>query len=99
MPHRRLLIKSDQALPTDWIKDAQCRGLSASIFYADEKVRGSARMAKLICGVCQVRADCLDYALDAPMDFGVWGGFTWHERLRMRRWNMKPPSAEAEGSS
>jgi len=28
---------------------------------------------------------CLEFALDARLDYGVWGGMTEHERRALRR--------------
>ena len=42
-------------------------------------------MAKRICRECPVRKDCLLYALETPIDHGVWGGMTERERRRFRR--------------
>jgi WhiB family redox-sensing transcriptional regulator len=40
---------------------------------------GSTRQAKIVCGRCPVRAECLQYALDNPVE-GVWGGTSAQER-------------------
>ncbi|MGW4106500.1 WhiB family transcriptional regulator [Streptomyces sp. NPDC004976] len=41
--------------------------------------------AKRICGLCPIRATCLEYALTNDMRFGVWGGLSEKERLELRR--------------
>lgn len=46
---------------------------------------GSAREAKQVCLACPVRVQCLEWALDNAEHFGVWGGLTEKERLRIRR--------------
>jgi WhiB family redox-sensing transcriptional regulator len=43
------------------------------------------RQAKRICRDCPVRKECLAYAMDAPVDHGIWGGMTERERRRHRR--------------
>ncbi len=49
-------------------------------------VEGAAqREARAVCLACPVRLDCLADALDARMDFGVWGGMTERERRALLR--------------
>jgi WhiB family redox-sensing transcriptional regulator len=65
---------------------AACRGTDPEFFFP-VAVTGAAaeqvRSAKAVCGRCEVRADCLSYALRA-MPHGIWGGTTWEERIVMR---------------
>jgi WhiB family redox-sensing transcriptional regulator len=71
-----------------WMKSASCRELDpvtvGSLFFP---VDGSTREARAICGSCVVAADCLDFALDEWIPYGIWGGKTPAERraLRTRR--------------
>lgn len=39
--------------------------------------------AKALCQVCPVRAECAAHALAAREPYGVWGGFTETERIRL----------------
>jgi WhiB family redox-sensing transcriptional regulator len=41
--------------------------------------------AKIICRTCLVRTECLAEALDARIEFGVWGGMTERERRALLR--------------
>ena len=43
------------------------------------------KIAKKVCRNCPVRGECLTYAMDAPIDHGIWGGMTERERRRYRR--------------
>ena len=36
--------------------------------------------AKLLCGRCEVRGECLEFALDTHEEFGIWGGLSTAER-------------------
>jgi len=36
--------------------------------------------ARQLCNFCHVRAECLMYALDQGIDFGVWGGMSAYQR-------------------
>ena len=46
---------------------------------------GSTREAKKICTGCEVKAECLEYALANDERFGIWGGLSERERRRLRR--------------
>lgn len=41
--------------------------------------------ARKICARCEVRQECLDYALSKPEPAGIWGGKSARERMRLRR--------------
>jgi WhiB family redox-sensing transcriptional regulator len=69
---------------------AACKGADLDLFFGPDAEFVTVRQqreaeAKAICGGCPARPDCLAYALNAPEDFGVWGGATEDERRAMRR--------------
>ncbi|MDU4245002.1 MAG: WhiB family transcriptional regulator, partial [Varibaculum cambriense] len=37
------------------------------------------------CELCEVRDECLSYALENDERFGIWGGLSERERRRLRR--------------
>ena len=41
--------------------------------------------AKAVCGRCQVRAECLAFAVETRQAHGVWGGLGEQELARLRR--------------
>src|SRR4051794_8065333 len=41
--------------------------------------------AKAVCRRCEVREQCLQWALDAGQDHGVWGGLSEDERRALKR--------------
>jgi WhiB family redox-sensing transcriptional regulator len=41
--------------------------------------------AKQVCAGCVVRTDCLQWAVEAGVDQGVWGGLSEDERRSMKR--------------
>ena len=41
--------------------------------------------AKKVCRRCEVREECLRWALEAGQDHGVWGGMSEDERRAMKR--------------
>jgi WhiB family redox-sensing transcriptional regulator len=66
-----------------WMVRAACRGMKIGIFVTG---RGEPTgEAKATCRRCQVRSECLAYALADPDMVGVWGGTSARERDRMRR--------------
>ena len=54
-----------------------------------------ARAAKAICRECQVRGDCLEFALRSGEKFGIWGGLSERERRRVRRERQVTPARRA----
>ncbi len=66
-----------------WVLRANCVGIDAELFFPD---RGEpTRHAKAVCAGCEVRAECLDYALETGKMLGVWGGTSERERRSLRR--------------
>ncbi|MGL5809839.1 MAG: WhiB family transcriptional regulator [Nocardioides sp.] len=71
----------------DWVKAAACRGAQPDQLF----VKGAEQnKAKVVCGRCPVRTECLAEALDNEIEWGVWGGMTERERRALLRRN---PSA------
>lgn len=72
-----------------WVSLALCKGQTDTFFPNEEESRGKAfvmyREAKKICAECPVRLECLQYALDEGIFFGVFGGKTPKERKNIFR--------------
>lgn len=73
----------------DWQRHGACRGRDSGQFFHPDGERGSSRArrearAKNVCAHCPVRAECAAHALTVQEPYGVWGGFTETERLRLR---------------
>jgi WhiB family redox-sensing transcriptional regulator len=45
--------------------------------------------AKQVCRRCDVREQCLAWALEAGQDHGVWGGLSEDERRALKRRNSR----------
>jgi hypothetical protein len=69
--------------PPAWTTDALCAQVDPELFYPETGAPN--RDAKRVCGGCNVRAECLAYAIAHRERFGVWGGTTERERRRLRR--------------
>lgn len=70
--------------PLAWQADALCAQTDPELFTPEKKGDGNSRAAKKICARCEMRAQCLAYAL-ATGQAGTWGGTTERERRKMRR--------------
>jgi WhiB family transcriptional regulator, redox-sensing transcriptional regulator len=66
-----------------WQEQALCAQTDPEAFFPEKG--GSTREAKRICSGCEVRAECLEYALAHDERFGIWGGLSERERRRLRR--------------
>ncbi len=71
------------APPGNWRERALCAESDPELFYPE--ARQTATEAKSICGVCEVRAECLAAALAAREPHGIWGGLSYRERLAVAR--------------
>jgi len=61
-----------------WHDLARCAETDPEMFFPEKGE--STRPAKRVCAGCEVRAECLQDALDRGERFGVWGGLSERER-------------------
>lgn len=66
-----------------WAAEAKCLQADPEAFFPEKG--GSTREAKRICDRCDVREECLEYALTNDERFGIWGGLSERERRRLKR--------------
>jgi WhiB family redox-sensing transcriptional regulator len=66
-----------------WQERALCAQTDPEAFFPEKG--GSTREAKRICTTCEVRDECLEYALEHDERFGIWGGLSERERRRLKR--------------
>lgn len=66
-----------------WAKQARCLQAEPDTFFPEKG--GSTREAKRICSLCEVRQECLEYALEQDERFGIWGGLSERERNKLKR--------------
>ncbi len=78
---RRPSADDDNALA--WQTDALCAQTDPEAFFPEKG--GSTRDAKRICTSCDVRGECLEYALNNDERFGIWGGLSERERRKLKR--------------
>ena len=65
-----------------WQDKARCAEVDGDLFFPPRG--GSSQGAKLICRGCEVRTECLEYALEHDMREGIWGGLSENQRRRIR---------------
>ncbi|MFD5111754.1 WhiB family transcriptional regulator [Streptomyces sp. NPDC058391] len=79
---------------TSWHTRGVCHGMDPedadAVFFPLPRDYEAIAEAKELCGLCPVRRDCLNYALENVLKEGVWGGLTeaerrpWHDGLPQR---------------
>ncbi|MEO8329801.1 MAG: WhiB family transcriptional regulator [Candidatus Nanopelagicales bacterium] len=67
----------------NWDHEAACQSTDPELFFPNGEWPEEA--AKRVCRGCPVRLQCLEFALDARLEHGVWGGLTEAERRSLRR--------------
>ena len=69
-----------------WMDQALCAQTDPDGFHR-EPGDGSITFAqaKRVCRACDVRDECLEYALANDERFGIWGGLSEHERRKMKK--------------
>ena len=76
--------------PPSWMEDALCQEVGVEVFFPpDDKPvsRDFYRQAKRICDNCPVKKQCLDFGISDQ--YGVWGGTTPQERVKIREVRRK----------
>ena len=71
------------AVELEWQERALCAQTDPEAFFPEKG--GSTREAKRICQSCEVRDECLEYALEHDERFGIWGGLSERERRRFKK--------------
>ncbi len=83
MPDDPVLVALfDEPEQQEWQERALCAQTDPEAFFPEKG--GSTREAKRICLGCEVRAECLEYALAHDERFGIWGGLSERERRKLK---------------
>lgn len=61
---------------------AQCRGEDRSLFFPS--LGADTAKARVICSICPVRSECLNYAVADAEIVGIWGGTSARQRQKLR---------------
>ncbi len=67
----------------NWQERALCAQTDPEAFFPEKG--GSTREAKKVCLGCEVRGECLEYALQHDERFGIWGGLSERERRKLKK--------------
>ena len=65
-----------------WRDDALCAQTDPDAFFPEKG--GSTAAAKATCAACDVRDQCLEYALQNDERYGIWGGLSERARRKLR---------------
>ena len=75
----------------DWRKDAACSGMDTNLFFEEattneQRAEAAAKReaARAICNACPVKQQCLEFALENDIRYGMFGGLTYRNRLAIR---------------
>jgi WhiB family redox-sensing transcriptional regulator len=90
---------------SDWRSLSACRREDPELFFPIvPSGPGLAQLAraKAVCASCEVRAECLSFAVETVQDHGVWGGLSEEERrarrtARLRREGPSRHQARQDG--
>jgi WhiB family redox-sensing transcriptional regulator len=67
-----------------WFERANCAGKPTGKFFPSHSWPSS-EPAKVICSSCDVKRECLEYALRYRIEHGIWGAKTPEERALILR--------------
>ena len=76
-------IASEEEGELSWQERALCAQTDPEAFFPEKG--GSTREAKKVCVGCDVRRECLEYALGHDERFGIWGGLSERERRKLKK--------------
>ena len=68
--------------------NARCKDIAdPDIFFPDskEELFDSLPVLRRICGACEHKVECAEYAIDEEIDYGIWGGTTGNYRRTLWR--------------
>ncbi len=71
-----------------WWPRAACRSADPELFFpvsAEGPSAAQAARAKAVCARCDVRQECLAFALATRQPHGIWGGTSPEERQLLRK--------------
>ena len=95
--YEKFKVKLQELGELSWQEQALCAQTDPESFFPEKG--GSTREAKRVCMSCDVRIECLDYALRHEERFGVWGGLSERERRRLAERSAHAGHSFTDGAS
>jgi WhiB family redox-sensing transcriptional regulator len=84
--------RTGRSVHMDWRHKSACLDEDPELFFPIGNT-GPAILqieeAKVVCRRCDVREQCLQWALESGQDHGVWGGLSEDERRTLKRRNAR----------
>jgi WhiB family transcriptional regulator, redox-sensing transcriptional regulator len=83
----------------NWRSAGSCLSADPDLFFPISAKGPAARQiarAKTICTGCEVRQECLEFAMTHDLTYGIWGGTTPEDRQRARRRKRRAVAAAAK---
>jgi WhiB family transcriptional regulator, redox-sensing transcriptional regulator len=83
----------------NWRSSGACQTADPDLFFPISSTGPAEKQiarAKMICAGCQVRQECLEFALTHEQTYGIWGGTTVEDRQRDRRRRRRAAAAAAK---
>lgn len=78
-----MIYKAHKAPPPGaWAATAPCTEVDPDVFFPEKGGPGAGE-AKQVCRGCDVREQCLAYAVEHRIEWGIWGGVSFRTRRRM----------------
>ncbi len=71
-----------------WRQRAACRDVDTDFFFPNGETGealAQAEAAKAVCATCEVRPECLDFAMGTNQPYGIFGGLSETDRKSLRR--------------
>lgn len=73
----------------EWMSAAVCAQIDPDLWFAEEGNYQASIEAKKVCQTCPVVQQCLEYAIDNNILYGIWGASTLRERQAVKRRRRK----------
>ena len=89
--HEKIRLRTsskEKKITLDWRHRSACREEDPELFFPVGNTGPAIAQieeAKKVCNRCDVKEECLAWALESGQDAGVWGGLSEDERRALKR--------------